>query len=96
MLRLADKATVLTVGSEAEQADDVVRYLGLHGVHADDRRDYGDERDAGEVILGVAGEIEADLVVMGCYSRSRFREMILGGATRHVVTRMRMPTLFAH
>lgn len=96
MLRRADKATVLTVGSEAGQADDVVRYLGLHDVRAIERRDYGDERDAGEVILAVADEIEADLVVMGSYSRSRFREMILGGATRHIVTRMRVPTLFAH
>jgi nucleotide-binding universal stress UspA family protein len=95
ILRRAGTVTVLTVGGEEHHGGAVVEYLKLHGVRAVARRDYGDD-DPGDVILSVAGELSADLIVMGSYSRSRFREMILGGATRHVVTRMRVPILFAH
>ena len=49
-----------------------------------------------ELILGQAAEENADLVVMGGYGHSRLREMILGGATRHMLERMRLPVLFAH
>jgi nucleotide-binding universal stress UspA family protein len=96
MLRRAERVTVLTVGGEERRGGDLVDYLALHGVRALARHDYGDDDDPGDVILSVAGEIAADLVIMGSYSRSRFREMILGGATRHVVTHMRVPILFAH
>jgi nucleotide-binding universal stress UspA family protein len=33
---------------------------------------------------------------MGGYGHSRLREMILGGATRHMLERMSVPVLFAH
>jgi nucleotide-binding universal stress UspA family protein len=96
ILGRAERVTVLTVGDAAPETESVVRYLARHDVEATPRRDYGDADDAGEVILSVAGEVAADLVVMGSYSRARWREMIVGGATRHVVTHMSMPTLFGH
>jgi nucleotide-binding universal stress UspA family protein len=94
LLCAAESAAVLTVGGEAEALDPVLRYLALHGVHAEPRREAND-REAGEVILRLAGELGADLLVMGSYGHARAREMILGGATRHVVTHMRLPVLFA-
>ena len=48
------------------------------------------------LILIQAAEENADLVVMGGYGHSRLREMILGGATRHMLERMSIPVLFAH
>jgi nucleotide-binding universal stress UspA family protein len=33
---------------------------------------------------------------MGGYAHSRLREMLIGGATRHVFEHMTMPVLFAH
>ena len=33
---------------------------------------------------------------MGGYGRSRLREFVLGGATRHVLTHAGMPVLLAH
>lgn len=41
-------------------------------------------------------EVDADLVVMGAYGHSRFREAILGGATRHMMELADRPVLMAH
>ncbi len=38
----------------------------------------------------------ADLIVMGAYGHSRFREAILGGATRHMLESAAVPVLMAH
>ncbi|TNF61121.1 MAG: universal stress protein [Rhodobacteraceae bacterium] len=39
---------------------------------------------------------EADLVVMGAYGHSRFREAILGGATRNMLEQASVPVFMAH
>nr|WP_153748841.1 universal stress protein [Rhodovulum strictum] len=41
-------------------------------------------------------DIEADMMVMGAYGHSRFREAILGGATRDMLERTGVPILMAH
>ena len=41
-------------------------------------------------------DLGADLVVMGAYGHSRFRESILGGATRNILEQARVPVLMAH
>lgn len=38
----------------------------------------------------------ADLLVMGAYGHSRFREAILGGATRNMLEQANVPVLMAH
>lgn len=54
------------------------------------------DRDAGARLLGVVREADADLLVMGAYGRSAWREFIFGGATRHVLAGMSVPVLMAH
>ena len=39
---------------------------------------------------------EIDLIVMGAYGHSRFREAILGGATRNMLEQASVPVLMAH
>lgn len=39
---------------------------------------------------------DADMLVMGAYGHSRFRESILGGATRHMLELAEIPVLMAH
>jgi len=41
-------------------------------------------------------DFNADLVVMGAYGHSRFREAILGGATRAMLEKAEVPVLMAH
>lgn len=44
-------------------------------------------------ILNEAKAIQADLIVVGGYGHSRFREWALGGATREVVVKFEIPVL---
>ncbi|WP_151720279.1 universal stress protein [Gemmobacter serpentinus] len=41
-------------------------------------------------------DFDADLLVMGGYGHSRFREAILGGATRNMLEEAEIPVLMAH
>ncbi|WP_371168231.1 universal stress protein [Aliiroseovarius sp. 2305UL8-7] len=43
-----------------------------------------------------ARDREADMVIMGAYGHSRFRESILGGATRHMLEVAEVPIVLAH
>lgn len=41
-------------------------------------------------------EIDAEMLVMGAYGHSRFREAILGGATRNMLEQAEVPVFMAH
>ncbi|MCV2863449.1 universal stress protein [Albidovulum sediminicola] len=49
-----------------------------------------------EVLCRHARDIDADMIVMGGYGHSRFREAILGGATRDMLEIAQIPVLMAH
>lgn len=49
-----------------------------------------------DVINRHVRDTNADMVVMGAYGHSRFREAILGGATRHMLENAEVPVLMAH
>ncbi|MBS0582144.1 MAG: universal stress protein [Proteobacteria bacterium] len=75
---------------------DVEAYLAQHGVRIEKRPlDVSDDR-AGEALLAVAGEAQADLLVMGAYGRTRFSEWFFGGATRHVLEQATLPLFMRH
>jgi nucleotide-binding universal stress UspA family protein len=52
--------------------------------------------DDGDRILRAAHDVDADLLVLGAYGRSRFAEWVLGGVTRHVLQHARVPLLMRH
>ncbi len=43
-----------------------------------------------------AADTESDMIVMGAYGHSRFREAILGGATRNMLEQATVPVFLAH
>lgn len=49
-----------------------------------------------DVINRHVRDTNADMVVMGAYGHSRFREAILGGATRYMLELAEVPVLMAH
>jgi nucleotide-binding universal stress UspA family protein len=49
-----------------------------------------------DVLARQARDWNADLLVMGAYGHSRFREAILGGATRHMLEAAEVPVFLAH
>jgi len=50
----------------------------------------------GSAILSRAADFSADLIVMGCYGHSRFRELVMGGASREILRHMTVPVLMSH
>lgn len=49
-----------------------------------------------DVLNRHAADTAAGLIVMGAYGHSRFREAILGGATRNMLEQAQVPVLMAH
>lgn len=82
-----------TVGGHGLSLDG---YLQLHGVKAIWHRETQEPDLLGELLLSRAFDLEADLLVMGCYGHSRAREWVLGGASRTVLRSMTLPVLLAH
>ena len=49
-----------------------------------------------DVLLRHATDVSADMIVMGAYGHSRFREAILGGATRNMLDQSAITVFMAH
>lgn len=98
-LKRAAMTVIVTIGSDArvhESGKELATHLSRHGVRVETRPKDAGDGDAGTVLQTQAVEMEADLMVMGAYSRSRYREVIFGGATRQLLREMRIPILMAH
>ncbi len=78
----------------AEPGADIALYLARHAVHVNVRRQSTDA-DIGLAMMRCADDCDADLIVMGAYGHSRFRELMLGGVTRTVMRSMTVPVLLA-
>ncbi|QHE75033.1 universal stress protein [Hydrogenophaga sp. PBL-H3] len=71
-------------------------YLQTHCVHTKTHAGGPEDSEVGERLLSMAADVDADLLVMGCYGHGRTREWVLGGATRTVLASMTLPVLMAH
>ncbi|MGD9511361.1 MAG: universal stress protein [Geminicoccaceae bacterium] len=96
----AERTIVLSIdgpaaGTEASGSD-LAAHLARHGVRAEVSALPSGGLTVGDAILARAADESADLLVMGGYGRSRMRELILGGATRQILTQMTLPTLLSH
>lgn len=72
------------------------QYLARHGVHAEVSVLAKTLPRMSEVLTRHARDASADLIVMGAYGHSRFREAILGGATRNMLEMAEVPVFMAH
>ena len=103
LIAQAEAATVLAVnprpgpgGHGEEPGADIARHLARHGLKVGvDRISAPGVGDA-DLILNRAAELSADLLVVGAYGHSRFREMVLGGVTRTLLRQMTIPVLMSH
>ena len=74
----------------------LIEFISVHDIAARTLIVQQEGVSSGKSILKQAAAIEADLIVMGAYGHSRFREIILGGATRYLLQHAEIPILFAH
>jgi nucleotide-binding universal stress UspA family protein len=100
-LQLAKSVQIVSVDRDSKRRQssqvEVLAYLRCHGIMATGQVVAPHLRSVGDSLLAAAGEQEADLMVMGAYSHSRLREMLLGGATRHILQNASArPVLLAH
>lgn len=98
----ADNVVVLIAGTRTvgsghgpKPGADVAGWLARHGVNVTVVREAADT-NVGELILSRAATHDIDLIVMGLYGHSRLREVILGGASRTMLSSMTVPVLMAH
>jgi nucleotide-binding universal stress UspA family protein len=100
-MQLAKSVRVISVDRDADSRKasqaEVLAYLRCHGIAATAQVVAPELRSVGDTLLATGAEHEAGLLVMGAYSHSRLREMLLGGATRHILKNASArPVLLAH
>jgi nucleotide-binding universal stress UspA family protein len=101
LLQQATKVQVVCWGEDnfapGETTFGISRYLSWHDIDAKVHR-YPEEEpgNLGELLLSRVADEGADMLVMGCYSHSRMREIVLGGTTRTVLKSMTCPVFMAH
>jgi len=99
VLREAGAVTVLTTDkhqSRKPNGDDLVVYLACHGITATVSIMDTRNRSVPEAMLANARKLDADLLVMGGYSRTRLREVLMGGVTRYLMAESEIPLLMVH
>lgn len=74
---------------------DIASYLARHDIKVDVMQETT-ESDIGDALLSLAASLNSDLLVMGCYGYSRFREVLLGGVTRTMLKSMSIPVFMSH
>jgi len=94
----ADKVFVAAAGGEArfEGAEEVSDLLCRHGAHVTTNLLDAPSGDVADAILRFARREDADLIVMGGYGHSRFREWLFGGVTRDMLRTSPFCCLMSH
>ena len=76
---------------------DVLTWLSRHGISASELvAEQNHERESPVQLDAMAAEVGAGLVIAGAYGHSRFRELILGGMTQHLITQTARCVLLSH
>lgn len=103
LLRRAQSVSVLAVHSrQANEVHDAIPcaeiclHLARHGVVSEAQHANAEDMTVGEVLLSRAVDQGIDLLVMGAYGHTRWRELVLGGATRHILSHTAVPVLMSH
>jgi nucleotide-binding universal stress UspA family protein len=101
LLRDAGTVTILSVTEQVEKpvdapAGELAAYLAWNGVSANTSLVQAKASHAGEELIRQIRAANADLLVMGAYTHSRLRQLILGGVTRHLIEHAPVHVLMSH
>jgi nucleotide-binding universal stress UspA family protein len=101
-LQKASKVNIAIIDPPKHSSDrsdpggNIAEMLARHGVRSDISILAKTMPRVSDVLVRHARDTDADLIVMGGYGHSRFREAILGGATRNMLEIAPVPVLMAH
>ena len=99
LLSAAEEVAVVTIDgwqTPGPSGEQITQHLVRNGVNAHLRPVPADSRSPGEVVLAEATSFGADLLVKGAYTQGRLRQLVFGGATRHILGAAEIPVIFAH
>jgi len=101
LLELANKVHIVTVVNEKaldtrRSGEELAKNLARHGIDAVLDKVDAKGRPIGEVLESFTSSQGADLLVMGAYGHSKWREFVLGGATRSLLSKPPLPILLSH
>ncbi len=105
ILKLAEKVTVLSINPPAigpgdtideTPGADICLHLARHGVKVKADHVVSDDINGADMLLSRAADGGADLIVMGAYGHARWREVVLGGFTQHMLAHMTVPVFMAN
>jgi nucleotide-binding universal stress UspA family protein len=99
-LQQARHVVVVAVGPQhmpepGPTGEELARALEGHGFDVSLRTAFGRQKPQGESFLKEAMAAGADLMLKGAYTQSRIRQMIFGGATRHLIMESKIPVIMA-
>lgn len=102
-LRRASIVRLLTAGNQTDDegintipAADIAETLARRGLNMEVGMMDDAGRNAAAALMARVAADGSDMLVMGAYGHSRFREFILGGTTRDVLKTMTVPVLMSH
>lgn len=81
---------------EEAHGGELVTYLACHGVDARLTTFDAAGEAVGAVLLRACARVEADLLVVGGYSHSRLRDLVMGGVTGFLLEHAPVPVLMVH
>ena len=103
LLRNAKQVVVATVDAQPSSSrhsegpgHEIATHLARHGVAVEVSNLDGMGRTHARVLLDLGVDVDADLLVLGAYGRSRAEEFVFGGVTRDLLDYAPMPLLLAH
>lgn len=99
LLKKAKEVFAINVTDEKKKSsslDRLVSYLEIHDIGVEAKAIDSRGGSAGEIILKEAKKVNSDLIVMGAFSHSRIRQMVLGGVTSHMLEKTEIPIIMAH
>ena len=104
LLRKAENVTVAEIveaddsrAAARARVRDVVAWRSRHGVVARELvPEKNGDRDAVAQLDRIAADVGAGVIVAGAYGHSRFRELVLGGMTQHLITQTARCVLLSH
>jgi nucleotide-binding universal stress UspA family protein len=97
MLQQAEQVTIISAGAEnrvGPKASQLQNYLKQYGVSAKVKVTRG--RHEEKELTGIYTETKSDLLLMGAYSRARFRELVFGGMTEYMLSSSKIPVIMQH
>lgn len=101
LLEKAKQVRIVTVANEKKldskhSAEALARNLARHGIDVVLDKVDAAGRPIGEVLEAYTVSHRVDVLVMGAYGHARWREFILGGATKSLLSRPPLPILLSH